>query len=454
MKMEEIRKIEIGETVDNEKKPHKLGKWLVIPPVIFLVFALILVIPGVFVFNSAKAVVSESQSLKEAFKTKDLNLISQKIVATKKSVESLERSLLPYSWLGVIPWVGNYEQDAVHLVKTGKYGLETGEIIIEAIKPYADLLGFAGGTQLAGGEKTAEGRITLLVATLDKITPDLDRIAEKAKLAQKETGQINPRRYPVEFRGQKIREPLTELISLVNEGATLASDAKPLLVNASWFLGNETPRRYLLLLQNDGELRPTGGFITAYAILEVDKGRIKPVLSEDIYALDNKYKPTLQAPEALRSYVPFPYSQDPKWRLRDMNLSPDFAVSMQTFLPEFQKAAKLKYDGVIAVDTEVLVKFLVALGQIGVPGWGNFSAVPDKNCDGCPQVVYELEKLITKPLNKVVTERKAVLGPLMHSILANAMGSPKEKLPGLFDAVFASAQEKHVLRFVAVEIIQ
>jgi hypothetical protein len=194
--------------------------------------------------------------------------------------------------------------------------------------------------------------------------------------------------------------------------------------------------------------------MTAYAILEVLKGKPKPILSEDIYALDARFKPAEKAPEALIKYVPFPYSKDPRFRLRDMNLSPDFKISMETFSPNFRKAANLQYDGIIAIDTEVLVRFLGVLGPIGVPEWGNFSAEPDKRCDGCPQVIYELERLISKPTYEIKVARKAVIGPLMHSILANALGSPKEKIPGLFEAAFSSLLEKHVLFYFPDEKVQ
>lgn len=443
--MEDIKKIDIEETTKQKVERFWQKKWFLSLAGAFLLLFLALAIPGFVVMGKVKTVQSELLQLKETAKTKDLKIVAEKTTATKKSLNELEKSLKMFSWLGWIPWVGHFEQDAVHLIRAGQYGLEAGEIVIAAVSPYADIIGFAGGGQLQGGEKTAEDRINFLVTTLDKISPDLDRLSEKVVLAQKEVDEVDPNRYPESLRGRKIREPLREAVTLIDEMASLTTDAKPLLANASWFLGTDAPRRYLLLLQNDGELRPTGGFMTAYAILEVDKGKVKPILSEDIYALDASYKPTKEAPEALVKYVSLPYSSDSRWRLRDMNISPDFAVSMETFSPEFNRVSKLAYDGIVAVDTQVLVRLLEVLGPVGVSGWGNFSAEPDNRCDGCPQVVYELERLITKPLNRIVAERKAVLGPLMHSLLANAMGSPKEKLPGLFGAIFSSAQEKHVL---------
>lgn len=452
--MEEIKKIEIlpeGE-IPKEKLWRKRWFWGIASGLV-LIFFLVL-IPSVLVVNRVRAVYQKTTKLQDAAKSKDLKLISQAIEETRDSLVSLEQFLSPFSWVKFIPFVGSYEADVEHLVRAGRAGLEAAEIVIRAVEPYSDIIGLAGGQPTGGGEKTAQDRIAFVVTTVEKIGPDIEKVGEKLRTAKREVDEVNPRRYPEEWRGRKIREPLTQMISLVERIATLTSEAKPLLEVAPWFLGTESPRRYLLIFQNDGELRPTGGFMTAYAILEVNKGKIKPILSEDIYALDAKFKPEKKAPEALIKYVPLPYGKDSRWRLRDMNLSPDFSLSMQEFIPNFQKASGLGFDGVVAVDTKVLVRLLQVLGTVGVPEWGNFSSKPDNRCDGCPQVVYELERLISKPAIGARAARKAVIGPLMHSILANAMGSPKEKMPGLFEAVFSSLLEKHILFYFPGEKTQ
>jgi len=131
-------------------------------------------------------------------------------------------------------------------------------------------------------------------------------------------------------------------------------------------------------------------------------------------------------------------------------------------LPEAEKVGIGNIDGVIAVDTQVLVYLLDVLGQIGVPGFGNFSTKIEPRCN-CPQVIYELEsfadtegpivwdpagtgKIIYAPPN--YDNRKKIIGPLMNSILANALGQPKDKLPKLFEAGFKSLLEKHILFYL------
>jgi len=144
-----------------------------------------------------------------------------------------------------------------------------------------------------------------------------------------------------------------------------------------------------------------------------------------------------------------------------MNWSPDFEESMNLFMEEAESAGINDVDGVIAVDTFVVMNLLDAIGPIGVPGFGEFSTNHDPRCD-CPQVIYELEsfadvegpvvwnqdgsgEIIFAPSN--YGNRKEIVGPLMNSILSNALGQPKDKLPDLFNAAWDSLYEKHVLLY-------
>lgn len=445
--MEEIQKIEL------ETPPKfNLGKfprfcrsralWLLLLLPLLLVTSI--AVSSYFVFKQTKVVYEQVLSLKVVAKTKDLKAVKEEIIFTRESLSGLENSLKPLNWVGFLPFLGAYQKDALHLVRAGEASLEAAEIVVAAVEPYADIIGLSG-TQAGGGAETSADRIDFLASTLEKVTPQIGEIGQKLAVSKTEVDQINPNRYPEKFRNQEIRKPLSQLITLVDQVSTLTSDARPVLEKTPWLLGIDAPRRYLIIFQNDSEIRPTGGFMTAYALLEVNKGKLKPLLSEDIYTVDSKFKPDQKAPQALIDYIAFPYGQDPRWRLRDMNISPDFKVSMETFIPNFQKVSKEEFDGVVSIDTRVLVRLLEVLGPVGVPEWGNFSAVPDKRCDGCPQVVYELERLITKPTSEIRLTRKAVIGPLMHSVLSNAFGSPKEKLPSLFTASFNSLIEKDIL---------
>lgn len=390
-------------------------------------------------------------ALKAAAAEQDLAKIDQGASVLEDDLNRLKTKIDGYWLAGKLPIVKNYYHDAQHGINAGLATLSAADLVVEAITPYADILGLGEEKTATAEGKTALDRVTFLVTTLDKIRPQLDKIGQELEVARKEMDQINPSRYPEEFRGLKVRKNLTLAIETLDQFSSLVNDAKPLLEVAPELMGVSAPQQYFVLFQNDAELRPTGGFMTAYGILKVDKGKITPILSEDIYSLDAAFRKRLPAPEPIKRF----HKNVPYFYLRDMNLSPDFAESMKLFMEHYNHnvAGAREVDGVIAVDTQLLVSLVEILGPIGVPEWGTFSAETDKRCD-CPQIVYRLEEIADKPVSEIRTSRKAVIGPLMHSILANVFNSPKTKIAELFNVGLTGVQEKHVLFYLFDEKAQ
>lgn len=403
------------------------------------------------VYFSVKPLIAQKEpiqrdlvELKLAVKEQNLVKTKEKAQVLKTDLEGVKAKIDSYSYLSYIPVAKNYYADSQHALNAGLAGLRATNLVIETLTPYADILGLEGNKEAIEGKTTLD-RVTFLVTTLDKIRPQLDEIGQELEIARAEIDQINPNRYPEEFRGIKVRDNLKLAISTIDQMSSLVNDAKPLMEVAPDLLGVTAPKHYFVLFQNDAELRPTGGFMTAYAILKVDKGKVTPLLSEDIYNLDAAFRKRLPAPEPIKKYLP----NVPYYNLRDMNLSPDFAESMKLFMGHYNEnvSGAREVDGVVAVDTQLLASLLEVLGPIGVPEWGTFSAAMDKRCD-CPQVVYRLEEIADKPISGINLNRKAVIGPLMHSILANAFNSPKSKIAQLFDVGLTAIQEKHVLIYL------
>ena len=304
-----------------------------------------------------------------------------------------------------------------------------------------------------------------MVKTIPNLIPAADTLTKSVESIEKELSYIDPQDYPEKVKGKEVRSKLVSALELFQSGSTMVKNSKPFLEAVPGLIGTKGERTYLILFQNDKELRPTGGFITAYSIATVKEGKFNPVLSSDIYNLDNKYKPSIAAPSVFPELLKGIYITNNKFRLRDMNWNPDFEESMKTFLEESKKAGIGNIDGIIAVDTQLLVNLLDVIGPIGVPGYGNFSTQIVPECK-CPQVIYELEsfadqegaivwsenepgKIVFAPPN--YDNRKKIIGPLMNSILANTLGQPKEKLPKLAEAALKSVMEKHVLLYMVSE---
>ncbi len=424
---------------------------------------------GFTIYQKGNKLANSVKKLEAEAKSQDLKLIGAGIDRVNADLNGLRSSYALVSWAGFMPYFGNYINDGKHAINAASSGLEAAKVVLVAVEPYSDLLGLKTGDNKSpeSGEKTAQERIDFLVNTIPSLIPQIDKISGSVKTVQKEISFINPDRYPEKYKGMEVRSKIAKAQNLIDEVALVVVNGKPMLEQVPYLLGMDSPRNYLVIFQNDKELRPTGGFMTGYSIMKVDKAKFSPTTSDDIYNLDAKYKPSKPAPDPIVNYIKGPYVISKNLRFRDMNWSPDFAVSMNDVVEAGREVGITGIDGIIGVDTQLLVNLLDVIGPIGVPGYGNFSNNIEPKCN-CPGVIYELEsyadvegaiiwdpltgKIILKPKNS--DNRKKIIGPLMNSVLANAMGQPKEKLAPLFEAGFKSVMEKHVLFHMMDEKVQ
>lgn len=441
----------IVQTVVTEKKKlalpkfskKKVGLVFVIILAIFIFLGLAVAIPAKGIYNQALVTYGVARETYTAIKNQDIDLAKVKLTETRDKLLSLEKSYGVLSWTRFIPFFGAYWSDGEHMLKAGIAGVEAGQVSVEAILPYTDLLGLKGKSTFVS--KSTDERIQTAVATMDKITPKLGDISQKLEIIKKEIEGVDPDRYPAKLGSFTPKSQIAQFKSLTEDLTTTFISAKPLLEIAPQLLGNSEPKRYLILFQNDKELRSTGGFITAYAIFKLDKGKVKVEKADDIYKLDDAKTKKFPAPEDILKYHKNVYY----WQLRDTNISPDFPASMKNFEELYQTVSgKVQYDGIIAVDTHVLVEAMKILGPI--PAYGtNFTVDPDKRCNGCPQVIYELEKYADQPVNYEKGSRKDIIGVLLYQIMQKALGvSPGQYWGRLFQMGISEIQQKHILVYM------
>ena len=129
------------------------------------------------------------------------------------------------------------------------------------------------------------------------------------------------------------------------------------------FLRNDNKtRRYLLLLQNNMELRPGGGFLGQYAVAHVKNGQIVYFHFEDANLLDQRIK--------VKIPPPYPFQRKlglKKWKFRDSNFSPDFPENVKQAKRFYRYAGgNSNFDGVFAINATVLNDILEITGPISL----------------------------------------------------------------------------------------
>jgi len=397
---------------------------------------------------SLKSLVSHSKSLIAAYNLQNYDQIKQEITATKGSLQTIDFSLNFFFWLRIIPFLGGYYQDAKGFSSAGAEEFTVLETLFTSLENTKDELGFKS-VAISGPD-----RISQAIKFLEKSIPLFPKIENNFKKAANSVKNIDTEKYPENFRNIPLRNLLTTSKNFILGASIAVGEGKDALVGTPGALGIPKPKNYLLLFQNDKEIRPTGGFITAYATLTINNGQVSATASDDIYRLDekllnvclNKICP-LSPPQPIVKYLP-EMSGKPRsaWSMRDSNISPDVSVSAKEFERMYQLLGEgLPFDGIIFIDTQVVEEIIEVTGPIDVVGT-TYSSEVDKRCN-CPNVVYELESY-AEIAAKGEKDRKAILGVLMQQILARALGAEVEKLPQLIETVARLANHKHVIFYM------
>lgn len=175
-------------------------------------------------------------------------------------------------------------------------------------------------------------------------------------------------------------------------------------------------RTFMILLQNNMELRPGGGFLGQYAIFKIKDGEIISSTFEDANLLDQRIN--------YKVIPPYPFTrmmQIKKWKFRDSNFSPDFPTNVEKAKYFYRLAGKnSNFDGVIAVNASVLDDVLEITGPITIPGYGvtiskgeavlKLEEIVEKKYILDPELDTQNRKAILKELTDVLAQKLMSLG--------------------------------------------
>ena len=160
---------------------------------------------------------------------------------------------------------------------------------------------------------------------------------------------------------------LLEIKSFVEKAEIATQTYKEATAFLPEVLGVNERQRYLVLLQNESEIRSTGGWLTSYGIIGIEGGQIRELFVDDIYNADGtlrvqgkRYSP----PESMRNALDV---RD--WLFSLVNWSPDLSETReasQQFISALGKGNDI--DGIITVDIAFFQKLLNKWGGIEVPG--------------------------------------------------------------------------------------
>lgn len=186
---------------------------------------------------------------------------------------------------------------------------------------------------------------------------------------------------------------------------------------------------FMILLQNNMELRPGGGFLGQYAIIKMKDGQIISTFVEDANLLDQRITAKIAPPYPFNRMM-----QLKNWKFRDSNFSPDFPTNASKAKYFYRLSGRNEdFDGVIAVNADVFNNILKITGPIEVPGYS---------------AVFNSENATLK-LEEVV-ERAYIMDPKLDT--QNRKAIMRKMAPIIIDKLFTVGNISEIAKFVHEEM--
>ncbi len=294
------------------------------------------------------------------------------------------------------------------------------------------------------------------------------------KKANKYLNKIDEMAVPEEYRDQF--KDIKNQADVLEKSLTNFLEIAPALKD---FLGIDSDRRYLVVFQNNAELRATGGFIGSYALVDLKKGQIKniEIPAGGSYDTEGGMKISVESPEPL-------HLLKSKWYFWDANWWPDWKLSAQNLMWFYEKSGGPSVDGVISLTPDVLADILEIIGPVDlnekygvVIDSNNFEDILQEIVEvvGKPEI-YQDENLQTDILARVATssgelissttetfastglkrnEPKKIIGDLMTVILEKTSHSlNKDFLVKLSQVIGKNLNQKNILLYFSDSDIQ
>lgn len=241
-------------------------------------------------------------------------------------------------------------------------------------------------------------------------------------------------------------ETLNPIIAFLPISEQLKKELKATAFLADYALQNDNiERTYLLLYQNNLEIRPGGGYIGSFGIVKVKNGSATKVETHDLSNFDGRIPDIYEPPYPLKETLKIK-----SWKMRDSNFSPDFPTNAEK--AEFfyhQGQGQENFDGVIGITANVLTTMLKITGPVEVEGYpGKFDS---------ENAIVALEYQVEKGFEEQGVERgerKSIMNEIAKEIIKRISGMSFSQKIDVFKALMSDLNKKDIQMFFKEENIR
>jgi len=421
------------------KRPKKIWpKALIVLAVIFSLILICLLpaaVNGYAIYQKIKSLDASVGMIMDSAAKQDFSALSSELSSVQNNLLAIKDKAKDLGPILLVLSIGKTARTGDQMLAASINLLEGYH---ELLSVFTDLSADSQEGQVAINFSSAAGRQAILKSIVEN-RGALENAKVKIKNAKAQLAAINANDLNGIFKDKIIYAN-----TLLSEAVGQSETALPLFKYLPELAGYGQEKNYLILFQNNMELRPTGGFIGSYGIVTVKDGEIIRMTTDDIYNLDKLSKDKLLVP------APWPmtaYNGQKYLFLRDANWSPDWPTSAKQinwFWTEERRIAglpPLNLDGIIAITPDFISNFLELTGPITADGitfdHDNFT--------------LELEKAVEFDYVKKgipLSERKSIIGDLSKEIIDRLLASSPKDLLKVWMVVKADIEEKNIITWL------
>lgn len=364
----------------------------------------------------------------------DTAMLQGALMEGKNAISSLKKNLSLYKPLGFLPFVNQHRIYFENLARTGENAIIQSEKIVNILDEAVSPLKNKPAPPLDFPKHIFD--------TYTKHKQEIFSIQENVSGIAREFQSLNTSGLlsVIQKKHKKFSEYLAFSDTFARQGLNFLELSLPML-------GYPEKHTLLILMENNSELRPTGGFIGTYGIAVFSQGRLESLRLDNVYNLDSGAKQKLRVPP------PWPlqyFGGITQWFLRDSNWSPNFPDAARQAIWFYEKeGGREKINTVLALTPEALKDLLKILGQIELEG----EVLSSENIQDF------LEKYVGRDFrfeNIEEAKRKNILNDMIPLLQNKIINYPDPvKLAGkLAKLILENLEEKHLIFFSNIRQVQ
>ena len=395
---------------------------------VLLLYYLITPIIGIAV--GANLIQKQGKDLKDSITQLNFDQIEKTTDSLSINTSRVEDSFNRLSWLFSLLGKNDEYINLFQVIQGTKYIAESGQNLAVGLKPLAQYVeDFTPSISFESQNENAQEYTSYLEAIKNNRYL-LQEGVYQISLAESLISSADTRNYPSSLKNT-VKE-YKDLVSQISETVKPIEKISEFLPD---LLGLNQRRRYIILLQDNGEIRSTGGWLSDYAIIAIENGQIRELFVDDIYNAQAvlKLKGTVyRTPSSMLKALSGASFSFPlvNW---DPNLE-NVLLSSEQFVYDLGKGNSL--DGIITLDTVFIQRLLDKWDGIEVPGETELI-----NSENFYQRVFKehSNSLVSDPRPSVFLTD--FFNTIITKIFSNKIMDNKD----VYEVIKDSIDEKHIL---------